>query len=228
MRLRLSDIALYLYLLYYYFMQTPAQPNLESWGKDDSPFSNYVDLVEFEGGSAINLIEGAVGHSALNTAIDIAGGSNGRAIHDLLNSGAIGSGIFTNYIDNRDGNLSDRRVQFVDGDLLDDTTWRRITAAQKAIAPAGLDLALHRPYGGLQDLSVEQYYDLLTKTMGLLRGGGVLYTQIPQSAYEGLSKGELERLCRLVHASSSVGKVATSVASKTLSDYNFALIYKEE
>ena len=196
------------------------------WAVDDSSFDSYVSMVYFKEGSALELIEQAIGKSQGNTALDIAGGSNGRAIADMINEGYIGKGAFTNLTDKRDLSKNKDNISFLPGDLTLEENWSSLKELQQTIAPNGFDIALHRPYGGLQDLAPSMYIGGISKILDLLRKRGILYAQIPVAPYETPDYDALNNIFYAIRNMNQVDCIALSDRTRTLSDHNFCLIYK--
>lgn len=196
------------------------------WTIDDSPFENYVSMVNFDSGSAKECIVRELVNDANNAAIDLAGGSNGRAIVDLIDSGLIKQGLYTNFVDQRDTEQTNPNVHFLPGDLLSDQTWEEIRIAGKRIAPKGFKLALHRPFGALQDLESDDYIGGVKRVLDVLQPEGVFYTQVPGSPYLATDRCFLDEIYSAISEFPDVDRIICSVPEKTLADYAFSLIYK--
>jgi len=198
------------------------------WTVDDSSFTSYTELVMFQDGSALSHILARVGKHAVNSALDIAGGSNGRAVRDLIDTGIASSGVYTNMIDNR--TLPTRSdVKLVIGDLISCRTWDEIKSSQQEVSPDGFAIALHRPYGGLQGLSTRQYIKGATKVVDMLRPGGVFYSQIPTTyAYDTRNESMISEIFDKISMHPDVEKIDHSVRALTLADHEFCLIYKRD
>lgn len=199
----------------------------DQWTIDDSTFDSYVSMVYFREGSAHECINRALSNNPDAVALDIAGGSNGRAIRDLIEVGTIKRGVYTRLMDNRTCEQNDDSVKFFPGDLLKEQTWVDLSAIQHEYAPSGFNLVLHRPYGGLQDLAVNQYIDSIQKILDMMCSKGIFYVQIPGSPYRNPDYKMLNIIYREVLSMQDVGKIEISDNTRTLNNYNFCLIYKK-
>jgi len=152
----------------------------DQWDVNDSSFARYAHRVEFIYPSC-TLPELVVQqHRDGDVGIDIAGGTNGRALRDLLDSGILSRALVTNFEDRRSEEVkADTRLDHIDGSLLLPATWSRIINWQRTNAPAGLGLVLHRPCGGLQGLPTEHYRRAADQLIDMLRPGGLLFAQVP-------------------------------------------------
>lgn len=196
------------------------------WTVDNSSFKSYVDMVEFNNGSALDCIKENLKKHEHKTALDIAGGSNGRAISDLIHKEIIVGGAFTNVIDNRATKTIEADIGFSCGDLRKAETWTKIDDVKKSIAPNGYSLILHRPFGALQDLSIQEYVSHANTTMSLLAPGGLLYSQVPSSPYTDNNLEKIKTIGQEIIKLNRVQDLSVSVPSKTLSNFNFCLIRK--
>lgn len=203
--------------------------NINTWNIDDSSFDSYVSMVHFREGTAQEQLERLLEVGKRAVGLDIAGGSNGRAITDMIAAGYLTGGVFTNFVDNRtDQTKHNPRLQFIDGDLVASTTWDKISRVQQQQSPGGFNVVLHRPYGGLQDLSSEQYLEGVQRVMALLRPGGAFYCQIPASPYTRPDERRLRDMHQAIKGMREVKRIEASVRSKTLSNHNFCMIYKRD
>jgi hypothetical protein len=122
-----------------------------------------------------------IGTDSDNVGIDIAGGTNGRALQQLLEHGILGKALVTNYTDTRTDETKD--VEGLDhrgGDLFDRTTWEEIDGWIDENAPDGLSLVMHRPAGTLQDLPAPFYAGAFRFLLERTRPGGLHFLQIPE------------------------------------------------
>src|SRR4051812_35489396 len=74
-------------------------PSSDAWTNNNSSFADYCEssgILEAE-----KIIKNQIGHFAIKTALDIAGGSDGVALQDLLGDSTISQGLVTNYFDSR-------------------------------------------------------------------------------------------------------------------------------
>lgn len=199
----------------------------EKWAVNDSSFNSYVSMVNFREGSALDCITRNLANMDDNSVLDIAGGSNGVAVSDLIDSGLVNGGVFTNFTDQRNSSKLREDLDFVPGDLAQDATWNKIKEIQTKRFPIGFSLVLHRPYGGLQDLQPSQYVKFAEYVIDMIRPGGVFYSQIPSSPYQPTSNATLNYIFRSIKQISDVDNVEVSVKSQTLAEHNFCLIYKK-
>ena len=83
--------------------ETVASKEARGWGTNNSDFEAYcVDLaLPNHPGGLQGIVERQIGHYEHNVGLDLAGGSDGVALQDLLNDGILGTAILTNYYDLR-------------------------------------------------------------------------------------------------------------------------------
>ena len=174
---------------------------IDKWGTNDSNFTDYCEYAPL---GTREIIESRLAGLASKAAIDIAGGTNGMAIQQLLRDGLIDTGLVTNYRDLRDDALEEMRMDHVDGDILRKETWLRILEWQRERAPDGFSLVLHRPVGGLQKLEPKIYKGALNLLLSRTRPSGALLTQIPDKL-DHTEQGE--RLCSELAARTDIEAV---------------------
>lgn len=155
----------------------------DRWSKNDSGFDDYCSRATEGGLYYLDLeaiVRSRLGRFTTNVALDIAGGTNGAALQDLLREGMIDRGILTNYLDRRDEPTKDNPyLEHIEGDILASSTWQRIISQSKRHAPDGLSLIMHRPVGALQDLPPRFYKEAAHLLLDMLRPGGILFSQVP-------------------------------------------------
>lgn len=152
------------------------------WGVNNSSFSDYAAEVEFMNypGGLRQILERHIGYSEDNTGLDLAGGSNGRALSDLIDDGILGKGLVTNLSDLQDiFPLADAAIDHVSGDLATEQVWHEIAAWQQTHAPDGINLIMHRPHAGLQDQPAKVYIRAAHQLLDMLCPGGILFSQVP-------------------------------------------------
>ena len=149
--------------------------------------------------------------------IDIAGGNNGKAVKDLIRTGAVRSGLVTNLEDLRNRRAKrNKNLYHVAGDIIIQQTWREIDAWRQEHAPEGLAAVMHRPYGALQCLPTQFYEGALNTLLDWTMPGGVGLFQIPDM----LLDDDLSTICQRLRSRQDVANIFCQQASKT------ALIYK--
>lgn len=153
------------------------------WLFDNSSFSDYAGNANFKryDGGLLGIIRRQIGLNKENIGVDIAGGHKGRAISDLIHRGVIGKGMVTNYYNDYPWPIYSGDVDFISGNILRVGTWKEIIKWQRSKAPDGIDLVLHRPVGGLQDLPTEMYIGATHALLDIMKPGGVMFTQMPRT-----------------------------------------------
>jgi hypothetical protein len=200
------------------------KPELSTWAVDDSSFKSYADGVYFDqNGPAHDAITSYLGGLAAASVLDIAGGSNGKAVQDLLSEGLVKKGCFTNLVDNR--NTVHEAVDFVGGDLKEEATWTDISRLKEARYSTGYSLILHRPYGGLQEEKHDFYLSSLGNVLELLSPGGLFYAQVLTTFAYGKADISLLRHLKLsLLEDSRVENFELSAVGKTLVNHIFTLV----
>ncbi|HUY85295.1 MAG TPA: hypothetical protein VMU97_02150 [Candidatus Dormibacteraeota bacterium] len=156
------------------------------WGTNDSALDHYCDNVDLlnhsEGVAAI--IQQQLAGTEGNAGIDIAGGTNGVALQNLLSMGLLEKALVTNYEDRR--SLATRLrlgwfgpLKHVKGHILDTRTWSQIADWQQQVAPEGVALVMHRPDGGMQYLPPDFYKGAVHRLLDMIRPEGVMFAQVP-------------------------------------------------
>lgn len=188
----------------------------EGWGFDDSKFSDYCASfghvtdyeTEFEGKDLKEIIERQIGCDPQNIGLDIAGGTNGTALRDLIAEGAIGTGLVTNLFDLRTDEVrADQSLHHVNGDIVSPGTWRKIIEWKKNYAPEGFAFIMHRPVGALQTYPPAFYVGATYKLLDMLKPAGVLFTQVPDSLIPSSIHREnvgLHIVCEAIRARSDI------------------------
>jgi hypothetical protein len=156
----------------------------DEWHVDDSSLEEYSVLAglpeDFQAGLG-GMILREIGTEPGNVGIDIAGGTNGRALQQLLEHGILERALVTNYTDARtDETKVVEGLYHRDGDLCDRATWEEIDGWIDENAPDGLSLVMHRPAGTLQDLPAPFYAGAFRFLLERTRPGGVHFLQIPE------------------------------------------------
>jgi hypothetical protein len=154
------------------------------WGYNDSGITDYNATSfndTFPGAPLNDIIAARVGTSPDNVGMDIMGGSNGVALHDLMAAGVIGQGIVTNEHDEQGpGARENPNLHHVEGDILQRQTWEDMILTQREVVPEGLAVAMWRPIGAIQHQTYEVYQGAAHAVVNMLRPGGVFFAQVPQ------------------------------------------------
>jgi hypothetical protein len=176
--------------------ETVASKEARGWGTNDSDFEAYcVDLALPDNPEGLGgIIEAQIGRSASNVGIDLAGGTEGVALRDLLRMGLLGKALVTNYATKP--TEDDPRLDHIEGDLADRDTWTGILDWQQEHASDGLDLVMHRPVGGLQNFSPFVYTSAANLLLDMIKPGGVMFCQVPRSLTQGSGQLGLRIVCR--------------------------------
>jgi hypothetical protein len=160
------------------YLTHPPQSNTDEWGVNNSDFSNYCAYAprhyDYE-----KIITSRLAGLATRTAIDIAGGVNGRAIQELIDEGLVDQGVVTNMKDRRVDYGLASGVDHIEGNICLADTWQKIIDWQHEKAPEGFSLVMHRPVGALQELPAEFYAGALRFLLQRIQPGGMLFSQIP-------------------------------------------------
>jgi hypothetical protein len=174
----------------------------ESWPVNNSGLAEYFDPVKLDGHheGVLAVIERQIGGTEGNAGVDMAGGTNGVALQELLRLGLIDKALVTNYRHRPNRRARRAGVNYARGNLLKPKTWQGIIDWQEEEAPGGLALVMHRPDGGMQGLDPRFYEGAVNLLLDMIRPGGVMFTQIPQilrhrraSALEPICKGVIGR-----------------------------------
>ncbi len=152
------------------------------WGVNDSKLRGYSKAFFGldKGGRLLDVICDQLGDRDGLVGADIAGGTNGVALRYLIGTGVIDRGLVTNYEDRRSDYV--RGLPHLDhlaGDILEKSYWNRLAAWQRANAPDGLDVVLHRPVGALQLLSPAFYEGAVHSVLDMMSEGSIMVAQIP-------------------------------------------------
>ncbi|HEX5455961.1 MAG TPA: hypothetical protein VFW77_01205 [Candidatus Saccharimonadales bacterium] len=156
----------------------------DEWHVDDSSLEEYSVLAglpeDFSTGLG-GMILRSIGNGSGNVGIDIAGGTNGAALQQLLKPGTLEKALVTNYTDARsDETKAVVGLDHIEGDLCDRATWEEIDGWIDENAPGGLSLVMHRPAGTLQDLPAPFYAGAFRFLLERTRPGGLHFLQIPE------------------------------------------------
>jgi|GEM_PF-1793135 len=172
----------------------------ESWPVNDSGLAEYFEPVKLDGHpeGVLAVIEGQIGGTEGNAGVDIAGGTNGVALRELLKLGLIEKALVTNYRNRPNWRARRAGVGYVRGNLLKPKTWQGIIDWQEEQAPGGLALVMHRPDGGLQDLEPRFYGGAVNLLLDMVRPGGVMFTQIPH-ILRNRRAAQLDPICQGIH-----------------------------
>ncbi len=140
-------------------------------------------------------------------ALDIAGGSNGVALEELVTAGVVDRGLFTNY-QNRWEQPLGTTLEQVTGNLALQATWDSIFDWQQRNAPEGFSLILHRPHGALQRMPYSFYERAVHALLDMTSPGGVALLQIPLAIRSGSSTAVKNQMCEKINERADVESVA--------------------
>jgi hypothetical protein len=146
---------------------------------DDSGLAKYARDASIDIPQLRKQIQTHVGLDIRNVGLDIAGGSNGRALKDMIDEGFIGRGMYTNLKDDRNKEIPRHDVRLLTGNLLLRKTWEDMIGWQQSMAPDGFSIVLHRPRGSFQYLPPFAYVALTGLVVSMMKPGGIFFTQIP-------------------------------------------------
>jgi hypothetical protein len=189
----------------------------DTWGTHRSSFTRYCE--RSTGAVMSEKIISGMARFSTCAAIDIAGGSNGNALQELLSLGVIDKGLVTNYLDRRrDETKAIVNLGHVHGDILSRDTWLNIEEWQSREAPEGFGLVLHSPVAALQSLAPGFYKGAVHWLLDRTRSGGMLFSKIPEAL--GSSNA-----CEDVH-SSILERGDSEIEIPGSARYGYALITK--
>jgi hypothetical protein len=191
-----------------------------AWHVNDSTWAEYSCGINFSGlNKGLDEVVANL-RSDSEVGLDIAGGSNGTAMLDLIHRGILNHAAVTNFEDRRsEATKCENRLDHISGNLLSPLTWQKIFEWQRDVSPGGLKLITHEPRNTLQWLKPELYSAAAHTLVGMLASGGALISQVPKS----LSRRERNTLCRSLQQRADV--VASSTSRKH-SGYHQALLVK--
>lgn len=157
----------------------------DEWGVNDSTFLRYAERVACaSGGYPEDVIDGLkqrFGTGGDHSVLDVAGGSNGRAVQDLLELGVMRNGLVTNFQDFRSSaTRSVVELGHVSGNLSDVTTWKSIRAWRDRHAPDGFSLTTFFPVAALHEFSTRFYLNRLGELLDMAMPGGLLLLTVPE------------------------------------------------
>ncbi len=181
------------------------------WSVNNSTIDDYSSRANFWGhpGGLKFIIDAQIGGESDNVGLDIAAGSDARALRDLLDSGVLRLALATNYEDRRpDAVINDSRLAHIDGKLTDPATLAGVVDWKKRHAPRGFAIVMHRPIGGLQTLPFRTYRGASHLMLDMTRSGGLTFTQVPRNLVA--SPRVLAGLCASIRQRSDVAEVIVS------------------
>ncbi len=204
------------------------QPPDTWWTINNSSIYKYSNAV-FPGypRGLMDIIRKHVGYADDNVGIDLAGGSRGIAICDLIYMGHLAKGLVTNYNDFRPESVrAAAKFDHQEGELLSHVAWQGLITWQQQQAPNGLALVMHRPAGGLQGQPVSVYRGAAHVLLDLIRPGGVFYSQIPAPILGG--REGWSTLYRELRRHSDVAQVLVDMQPPLPYDKSVVIIKKPE
>ncbi len=196
------------------------------WTVNDSGLSSYFFNVQFPGYSrGPSAVTERIGKHSTNIAMDLAGGSNGAALQDLISIGAIGRGLLTNFEDRRCPATRDNPLlDHIAGNLTHQDTWERIIEWANTNTRGGFDLILHRPVGGLQYLPTKFYSGCAQLLVDLLKPGGVMFCQVPYILADVHENPEITAIGKELRDNPKVEKVVRAISGGGYDQ--FALVFR--
>jgi hypothetical protein len=156
------------------------------WDVDNSTIQDYGERADYSRYHPLGLygiIADCVGQDDQNVGLDVAGGSSGQALRELVAAGIIGRGLFTHFRQHDGSRSIDSSLTCINGDLRDEKTWLDMFNWKRAFAPGGFAITMHRPVGGVQNLPPRVYQGAVHLLLDMTRPGGLLFTQIPRRLY---------------------------------------------
>lgn len=179
-----------------------------SWMVNNSSLTDYSRRAYIHGHpeGLSGLISAQIGQSEENAGLDLAAGTSARALRDLLESGVLGLALATNYEDLMPADTAnDSRLSQITGDLTEPQTWHRIRKWKNLYASQGFKLVMHRPVGGLQELSPHTYSGAAHFLLDMVQPGGMMFTQVPRRLVK--EQSPLAELCHSIRSRPDVGEV---------------------
>ena len=183
----------------------------DTWNANDASFSDYGVMAARCGLFRVGLTTRIrLDRLSDNVALDIAGGTNGAALQELMHERRIDTGIVTNLLDKRsDQTRANSKLLHVDGDLIERETWQNMfSTVFEATNGVGLSLIMHRPCGTLQDFAPAVYAGSFALLLDWLRPGGVMFAQVPAALRD--SPASLQDICQRIHERDDIEEVKTS------------------
>jgi hypothetical protein len=183
----------------------------DTWQANDASFSDYCTMASMTGLPDVSrLVRQRLGSFTTNVGLDIAGGTNGVAIQELIADGAIDTGIVTNLLDKRgDEARNVDGLLHIEGDILKEETWHKLfVTLSEASEGAGPSLIMHRPCAALQYLSPHFYEGSFNLLFDWLRPGGVMFAQVP--LIFSTSANNLQKFCGYVQTRDDIAELQVS------------------
>lgn len=182
----------------------------DAWDINDSTIHDYGRRANFfrDPEGLVRIIRSHIGFDTENVALDLGAGTHAQALRDLLDSGAVGRALATNYEDRRLVGPEDPRLDRIAGDLTLPSTWRDIIEWQRLQASQGFNLVMHRPIAGLQKLPPRAYRGAAHLALDIAHPEGLMFTQVPRSIVE--DPPQWDRLCRSIRNRPDVLRVIAS------------------
>jgi len=196
------------------------------WLVDDSHLSRFFDGVKLRNGTPLEVMAQCIGRDPNNVGIDIAGGTNGVAMRDLVATGLVGKGLYTHFLDDRNPRLSNPNVDLVTGDLATAQPWLSIRDWQQRNAPQGFAVALHAPGLGFEKWAPDTHLTALAMLLPMMQPGAVIFTQVP---IEVLKDGNQEARLDFYRAARRLPQVVAIELAESnkygSTGYNFCVVY---
>ena len=198
------------------FLDAVNQPGIDNhlsvsdeWKINDSSFGDYCEPMTHYGLQNLHMIVGRrLASHRRAVGIDIAGGSNGAALQDLLYVGLLCKALVTNLRDTHTQDIAN--LDHLEGNILSKETWVKMVAwTDKNTEGEGPAIIMHRPAGPLQYLPAETYRGAAHFLLDMLRPGGVLLCQVPLSLVNVPNKAPLARIHQSIEQRPDVESVVS-------------------
>jgi hypothetical protein len=182
----------------------------KQWIVNNSTFSDYSRRAYIGGSTSglSRLVDERLGDSEGAVGLDLAAGTEARALRDLMDSGILEQALATNYRARVTRRLRRNNLDHIRGNLTSRETWQKILGWKDRHAPEGFDLVMHRPVGGLQDLDPRMYQAAGRILFGMVKPGGMMFSQVPRRVMN--VEGGLRSLCQSIREGGEVERVVTT------------------
>ena len=194
-----------------------AEHEARGWGTNDTDLESLcadLSLPDHPSGF-MGILEKQLKGGEFKAGMDLAGGTNGVVLQDLLSLRLISRGLVTNLEDKRNVlTANNPYLGHVSGDLTNAKTWQDILTWQEDNTNGGFDLVIHRPVGGLQYLDANVYKSAAKLLLDNINGNGIALFQVPWGLSRKDTTKELGDVCMSIHARSDIESVIPSYVYK--------------